>query len=175
MRPSIPKKRASPAKVFTLSAAVVLFLWVIAQNGWLAVSPDNLSALFTGLGFAGLIATFLHEREQAIDSEEESEKLLDALRETAEALNRSAKEQARARYLQTIASRVEANTALLNAHFDAKQKLPGAMELVWINEIHEMRAALNSESIEAHRDAGLADANLSLHNWGITPQKSPAG
>ena len=60
---------------------------------------DQLNVLFTGLGFAALVAAFMHEREQAEGADQEHAQLLSEMRRQVEATTEAA-------YLTAVVERI---------------------------------------------------------------------
>jgi hypothetical protein len=71
-------KIVTPARIFVVGALLVVGSFYI--NSKLQVdrqlSADQLAAIYTGLGFVGLVATFRHEREQAVGQDRKHQELL---------------------------------------------------------------------------------------------------
>lgn len=58
---------------------IVLWLFTIENIDW-KITPDTLEPLFTGLAFVAVLATFIHERQQARDKGNEHQELLREMR-----------------------------------------------------------------------------------------------
>jgi hypothetical protein len=58
---------------------IVLWLFTIENIDW-KITPDALEPLFTGLAFVAVFATFVHERQQAREKDDEHQALLREMR-----------------------------------------------------------------------------------------------
>ncbi len=88
--------KPTPSLVFYLGGLAVFSAWTLLVSGALTgVSTDQLECLFTGLGFVGLVAAFLHERKKSEDEDHDHAELLREMKAQAAALNRATKFQAK--------------------------------------------------------------------------------
>jgi hypothetical protein len=70
----------SPLRILLLGSLFVAASWLTACLKWIPINMEQMNTLFTGFGFVGLVAAFLHERQQAADAESEHVQLLAAMR-----------------------------------------------------------------------------------------------
>jgi hypothetical protein len=69
-----------PAVILVVGSLLVAIAWIAACLKWIPFDMEQMSTLFTGLGFVGVIAAFLHERQQAAEADREHLQLLAAMR-----------------------------------------------------------------------------------------------
>lgn len=96
----------TPGRVAIFGCLLVLVLWALCVTGNLSLTMDDLSALFTGLGFVGVVAAFLHEREQSEDANLEHAELIRALQGQSKATLHAARIAALTARLEYVETRL---------------------------------------------------------------------
>ena len=76
-------EKIRPSRVAIACAAAVVVFCFLCWSHVLPFKPDEQAALFTGLGFVGVVAAFLHDRQRASESNVEHAELIAALKAQA--------------------------------------------------------------------------------------------
>ena len=98
-------KHILPFVFFFFSAVAVAAFFVFGKS-CLGLSADDMAALFTGIGLAGIIATLWHERDMAADSERSHHELLESMRMQATVGARQAEVLSLSAHLPILENRI---------------------------------------------------------------------
>jgi hypothetical protein len=111
-------KDGFPLRGAIIGAAFVTVFWLLCFFEVLSISPDEQSALFTGLGFVGVVAAFLHERQQAAEGDVAHDELLSAMKAQAMAVIEAARINAAAEKLKRFDELAEWSNRTGHVPFD---------------------------------------------------------
>lgn len=121
-------KNTTAPQLFTLCAGFVALLFITNRRHWLGLdlTSEEMGALFTGLGFAGLVATFWHQREERTSRDSQHADLITKMVSQIQATNQQRIALARSAYVSAvIGSFGAAGSQPVNA---LQEKLRGKLE-----------------------------------------------
>lgn len=118
---SLPKLFRSPWGIFILGSGFVIFVWLVYAQltlgkplqkwGEFCDKFGALNTLFTGLALVGLIATLVHQHNEAIGATKTAAEVTDALIKTVQQLHAQRRVALYQSYLDALVARIDGYTA----------------------------------------------------------------
>ncbi len=140
-------------RTVTLAAILIIVLWFFTvENNGFKFTPDTLEPLFTGLAFVAVLATFIHERQQARDKENEHQELLREMRAQIREMRAQVKATCHAARISALTAAIAVDRAELEKFNLTGVLMTSGSGLQAKNRMSEIEARLRGN------EKGLRDA-----------------